>query len=87
MNISSLITKSYEQRTMDNELNNKSNTNPGKLNFKGRRMVIAAIKRRFGGRFLLTKRAFFYSIESLETNTYNGLLFKLFKEKTVVYAG
>lgn len=41
-------------------------------------MMIAAINPGFGGRFLLTKRAFFYRIESLETNTYNGLLFKLY---------
>jgi hypothetical protein len=32
----------------------------------------------FGGRFLLTKQAFFYSIECLQTNTYKGLLFKLY---------
>jgi hypothetical protein len=31
----------------------------------------------FGGRFLLTKQAFFYRMDVLETNTYNGLLFKL----------
>ena len=57
---------------------NKPNTKPIKPNFKGKRMMIAAINRRFGSRFLLTKQAFFYSIESLETNTYNGLMFKLY---------
>jgi len=54
------------------------NTKPNKPHFKGRRMLLSAIKRGFGCRFLLTKQAFFYSIESLETNTYNGLLFKLY---------
>jgi hypothetical protein len=45
------------------------------------KILLVAINRRFRGRFLLTKQAFFYSIEYLETNTYNGLLFKLFREK------
>jgi len=34
-----------------------------------------------GGRFLLTKQAFFYSIEVLETTIYNGLRFVELSDK------
>jgi len=98
INISTFITKSYEQLTMNNELKNKANSNPIqtqykansnpkqtqnkpntkpiKSNFKGKKRCRTLLNS-FGGRFLLTKRAFFYSIGYLETNNYNGLLVKI----------
>ena len=43
MNVTSLITMNYEQRTMNNGLKNKANSNPIKPNFKKTKMNVTSI--------------------------------------------